>query len=105
MQPTKLLRDTLTLVQNSRAVWDRVEDRQLAAMSRGFQYHGGLATADEVARLMRVDPTSRSPRWLSFGEPGVDRVLEIVQTEFETIMKQAGTTTLAQISSQYVSRA
>jgi (S)-2-hydroxy-acid oxidase len=41
----------------------------------------------------------------AFGEPGVDRVLEIVQEEFETIMKQAGTTTLAQISSQYISRA
>jgi hypothetical protein len=32
-------------------------------------------------------------------------VLELVQAEFETIMKQAGTTALAQISPQYVSRA
>jgi 4-hydroxymandelate oxidase len=41
----------------------------------------------------------------AFGEPGVDRVLELVQAEFETIMKQAGTTTLAQISTRYIDRA
>ena len=68
MQPTELLRDTSTLVQNPRAVWGgRVEDRQLAAMACGFQRHGGLATADELLRLMRRrsdQPISALARWI-----------------------------------------
>ncbi len=41
----------------------------------------------------------------SFGEPGVDRVLEILDTEFSTIMRQAGATSIAQITKESVSRA
>jgi isopentenyl diphosphate isomerase/L-lactate dehydrogenase-like FMN-dependent dehydrogenase len=41
----------------------------------------------------------------AFGEPGVDRVLQIMQAEFQTIMRQVGATTIAQITRQNVSRA
>ena len=41
----------------------------------------------------------------SFGDAGVDKVLEILDAEFSTIMRQAGAVTLAQITKQNVSRA
>lgn len=40
----------------------------------------------------------------SFGEPGVDRVLEILDVEFITIMRQAGALNVAQITRDNVSR-
>jgi 4-hydroxymandelate oxidase len=41
----------------------------------------------------------------AFGQPGVEAVLEIMQREFETIMRQAGATTITQITKESVSRA
>jgi 4-hydroxymandelate oxidase len=41
----------------------------------------------------------------SFGEPGVDRVLEILDVEFITIMRQVGALNIAQITRDNVSRA
>jgi len=41
----------------------------------------------------------------SFGEPGVDRVLEIMDSEFITIMRQVGALNVAQITRQHVTRA
>jgi isopentenyl diphosphate isomerase/L-lactate dehydrogenase-like FMN-dependent dehydrogenase len=41
----------------------------------------------------------------SFGEPGVDRVLEILDNEFITIMRQVGALNIAQITRENVSRA
>jgi 4-hydroxymandelate oxidase len=41
----------------------------------------------------------------SFGEPGVDRVLEILDVEFITIMRQVGALNVAQITRDNVSRA
>jgi hypothetical protein len=68
MEPIELLRDTLAPVRHRRAVAaDRAEDRALATLSRGFQRRGGLATADEVVRLMRPrcdQPISRLARWI-----------------------------------------
>ena len=68
MQPTELLRDIPPLVRNPRALWaDRVEDRQLAAMACGFQRHGGLATGDDIVRLLRHrsdQPISTLARWI-----------------------------------------
>lgn len=40
----------------------------------------------------------------AFGQPGVEAVLAIMQREFETIMRQAGATTIAQITKDAVSR-
>jgi 4-hydroxymandelate oxidase len=72
---------------------------------------GGFRRGTDVFKALALGATAvcigRPYCWglAAFGEPGVARVLELVQAEFETIMKQAGTTTLAQISSQYISRA
>jgi len=41
----------------------------------------------------------------SFGEPAVDRVLEILDNEFITIMRQVGALNVAQITRRHVSRA
>lgn len=38
----------------------------------------------------------------AFGEPGVDRVLEIILNEFRMVMRQTRTTTLDQIASRFV---
>ena len=40
----------------------------------------------------------------AFGQPGVEAVLAIMQREFETIMRQAGATSIAQITKDSVSR-
>jgi hypothetical protein len=57
MQSTELFRDAPA----------RVEPRELTALSGGFQRHGGLATADEIVRLMRRrcgQPISMLARWI-----------------------------------------
>jgi isopentenyl diphosphate isomerase/L-lactate dehydrogenase-like FMN-dependent dehydrogenase len=41
----------------------------------------------------------------AFGQSGVERVLELVQTELETIMRQAGTLSIAAIDSKRVAPA
>jgi 4-hydroxymandelate oxidase len=41
----------------------------------------------------------------SFGEAGVDRVLEIFDNEFTTIMRQVGTLNIDQITRDNVTRA
>ncbi len=41
----------------------------------------------------------------SFGQAGVERVLEILRTEFRRVMMEAGVTSVAQIDSSYVERA
>jgi isopentenyl diphosphate isomerase/L-lactate dehydrogenase-like FMN-dependent dehydrogenase len=41
----------------------------------------------------------------SFGEAGVDRVLEILDSEFTTIMRQAGALNINQITREKVTRA
>ena len=68
MGPTELLRDTPMLVRNARSIWaECVEERQFATMSCGYQRHGGLATGDEVIRLMRRrsdQPISTLARWI-----------------------------------------
>ena len=38
----------------------------------------------------------------AFGQPGVEKVLDILRIEFELIMKQAGVTSIDQIKRAYV---
>ncbi len=41
----------------------------------------------------------------SFGEPGIDRVLEIMDSEFVTIIRQVGALKVSEITRSNVSRA
>jgi (S)-2-hydroxy-acid oxidase len=41
----------------------------------------------------------------AFGQPGVERVMEILQTEFEGIMQQMGAANIAAIESSMVMKA
>ena len=40
----------------------------------------------------------------SFGQEGVEKVLDIMRSELQLIMKQCGTPTMAQISRAYIAR-
>ena len=40
----------------------------------------------------------------AFGQPGVERVLELMQAELVMVMKQAGTTAIGKITPEYVRR-
>jgi isopentenyl diphosphate isomerase/L-lactate dehydrogenase-like FMN-dependent dehydrogenase len=72
---------------------------------------GGLRRGTDVFKALGLGATAvcvgRPYVWglAAFGDAGVDKVLELMQQEFTTIMRQAGTTTVAQISRQYLSRA
>jgi 4-hydroxymandelate oxidase len=71
---------------------------------------GGFRRGTDVFKALALGATAicvgRPYCWglAAFGEEGVGRVLEILQTEFETIMRQAGAGSVAQITKQYVSR-
>jgi len=41
----------------------------------------------------------------AFGQAGVEKVLEILRTEFRRVMQEAGVTSVAQIDSSYIERA
>jgi len=41
----------------------------------------------------------------AFGQPGVEKVLEILRGEFRRVMQEAGVTSVAQINSSYIERA
>jgi len=72
---------------------------------------GGFRRGTDVFKALALGATAvgvgRPYCWglAAFGQPGVERVLEIMQTEFETIMRQAGTTTIASIDAKYLARA
>ena len=40
----------------------------------------------------------------AFGQPGVERVLEILQRELELVMRQSGTTSVRNVTGSYVVR-
>jgi len=40
----------------------------------------------------------------AFGQPGVERVIEMLRGEFELVMKQCGVTSVAGITSAYIGR-
>jgi isopentenyl diphosphate isomerase/L-lactate dehydrogenase-like FMN-dependent dehydrogenase len=72
---------------------------------------GGVRRGTDALKALALGATGvgigRPYVWglASFGEPGVDRVLEILDNEFITIMRQAGALNIAQITRENVSRA
>lgn len=69
---------------------------------------GGVRRGTDVYKALALGATAvgigRPYCWglAAFGQPGVDAVLTILQREFETIMRQAGATTLKQITAASV---
>jgi isopentenyl diphosphate isomerase/L-lactate dehydrogenase-like FMN-dependent dehydrogenase len=72
---------------------------------------GGVRRGTDALKALALGATAvgigRPYVWglASFGEPGVDRVLEILDTEFITIMRQVGALNIAQITRDNVTRA
>jgi isopentenyl diphosphate isomerase/L-lactate dehydrogenase-like FMN-dependent dehydrogenase len=72
---------------------------------------GGVRRGTDALKALALGATAvgigRPYVWglASFGEPGVDRVLEILDSEFITIMRQAGALNIAQITRENVSGA
>ena len=72
---------------------------------------GGIRRGTDVLKALALGATGvgigRPYVWglASFGEPGVDRVLEILDTEFVTIMRQVGALNVNQITRSAVTRA
>jgi isopentenyl diphosphate isomerase/L-lactate dehydrogenase-like FMN-dependent dehydrogenase len=72
---------------------------------------GGVRRGTDVLKALALGATGvgigRPYVWglASFGEPGVDRVLEILDTEFITIMRQVGALNIGQITRNNVTRA
>jgi isopentenyl diphosphate isomerase/L-lactate dehydrogenase-like FMN-dependent dehydrogenase len=72
---------------------------------------GGVRRGTNVLKALALGATAvgigRPYVWglASFGEPGVDRVLEILDDEFTTIMRQVGALTINQITRENVTRA
>ena len=72
---------------------------------------GGVRRGTDALKALALGATAvgigRPYVWglASFGEPGVDRVLEILDNEFITIMRQVGALNIAQITRENVSRA
>jgi 4-hydroxymandelate oxidase len=72
---------------------------------------GGVRRGTDVLKALSLGATAvgigRPYVWglASFGEAGVDRVLEIMDNEFTTIMRQVGTLNISQIKRSHVTRA
>ena len=72
---------------------------------------GGVRRGTDVLKALALGATAvgigRPYVWglASFGEPGVDRVLEILDDEFITIMRQVGALNINQITRENVTRA
>jgi isopentenyl diphosphate isomerase/L-lactate dehydrogenase-like FMN-dependent dehydrogenase len=72
---------------------------------------GGVRRGTDALKALALGATAvgigRPYVWglASFGEPGVDRVLDILDNEFITIMRQVGALNIAQITRENVSRA
>jgi isopentenyl diphosphate isomerase/L-lactate dehydrogenase-like FMN-dependent dehydrogenase len=72
---------------------------------------GGVRRGTDVLKALALGASAvcigRPYCWglAAFGQPGVEAVLAIMQTEFQTIMRQVGATTIAQITKDSISRA
>jgi 4-hydroxymandelate oxidase len=69
---------------------------------------GGIRRGTDIFKALALGATAvgigRPYAWglAAFGQPGVEAVLEILRRELRTIMRQAGTTSIAGISRAYV---
>ena len=72
---------------------------------------GGVRRGTDVLKALALGASGvgigRPYVWglAAFGEPGVDRVLQILDDEFITIMRQAGALNIKQITRDHVTRA
>ena len=69
---------------------------------------GGIRRGTDIFKALALGATAvgigRPPVWglAAFGQPGVEAVLEILRRELRTIMRQAGTISIAGISRAYI---
>jgi (S)-2-hydroxy-acid oxidase len=72
---------------------------------------GGIRRGTDVFKALALGATAvgigRPQAWgvAAFGQPGVERVIDIYNAELAAIMRQAGTPTIADITPAYVLRA
>jgi (S)-2-hydroxy-acid oxidase len=72
---------------------------------------GGIRRGTDVFKALALGATGvgigRPQAWglAAFGQPGVEAVIDILNTELANIMRQAGTPTVASITSEHVVRA
>jgi isopentenyl diphosphate isomerase/L-lactate dehydrogenase-like FMN-dependent dehydrogenase len=71
---------------------------------------GGIRRGTDIFKALALGVTAvgigRPQVWglAAFGQPGVERVIDILNTELTNIMRQAGTPTVASITREYVVR-
>jgi 4-hydroxymandelate oxidase len=71
---------------------------------------GGIRRGTDIFKALALGASAvgigRPPMWglAAFGQPGVEAVLEILRRELKTIMRQAGTTSLAGITPTYINK-
>lgn len=69
---------------------------------------GGIRHGTDIFKALALGATAvgigRPQAWglAAFGQPGVEAVLEMLRRELKTIMRQAGTTSVAKITSSYL---
>jgi 4-hydroxymandelate oxidase len=69
---------------------------------------GGVRRGTDIFKALALGATAvgigRPQAWglAAFGQPGVEAVLEILRRELKTIMRQAGTTSIGQITNKYI---
>ena len=71
---------------------------------------GGIRRGTDIFKALALGVTAvgigRPQVWglAAFGQPGVERVIDILNTELTNIMRQAGTPTIASITRELVLR-
>jgi 4-hydroxymandelate oxidase len=71
---------------------------------------GGVRRGTDIFKALALGATGvgigRPQAWglAAFGQPGVEAVIDILNTELTTIMRQAGTPTIASISREFLVR-